>query len=183
MLLCLATVALAADPITFRGAYIGQPVSDYVDCSSGKAKALKEGYRTRGKLCAGGHGIVFHTKMAGLFDPKDSGEWLESDNGKIIRIKIFIPKEDDWEKVRYDLTQKLGDPVSEVPDVYQNGLGARWEFNKGFWMKGDVVAFAGIKVMPIHRVFGSGPATSGIEITITDPVHAKLPSTTPSTLD
>lgn len=183
---CLAGAMLAADNITFRGAYIGQPISDYVDCSSGKAKALKEGYKTHGKICDGS-GYIFHTQIKGLLYPKASGEALQAENGKIARIRIYVPN-DDWEKVRYDLSQKLGEPVSEVPDVYQNGFGARWEFNKGFWVKGDVVASAGVKVSAIGSTavrdpFTNQPTTEGIEINITDSKHAKLPSTTPSTLD
>lgn len=181
IMMCLATAALAADQLTFRGAYIGEPVSDFVDCSSGKAKTLKEGYRTHGKVCDG-RGYIFHTKVKGLLDPKTSGEAMVTESGKITRIRIFVPNE-DWEKVRYDLTQKMGDPVSEVPDVYQNALGGRWEFNQGFWANGNIVAFAGIKVLPVRKAFGNGPATDGIEINIMDAQHAKLPNTTPSTLD
>lgn len=181
--LAMLGASFAADHMMFRGAYVGQPLSDFVDCSSGKAKATKEGYRTHGGICEGKRGSVFHTRVAGILDPKTSGESFDIEGGKIIRIRIFIPREDEWEKVRYDLTQKLGEPISEIPDVYQNGLGARWEFNHGFWLKQDVVAYAGIRVVPVRKAFGSGPATDGIEIQITDSEHAKLPSTTPSTLD
>lgn len=183
VILCLACTAFAADPITFRGAFIGEPLSDYVDCSSGKAKSLKEGFKTHGKICEGKRGSVYHTQTKGVLDPKTAGESFDIENEKIIRIRIYVPREDDWEKVRYDLTQKLGNPVSEIPDVYQNGFGARWEFNQGFWVKENIVAYAGIKALPVQKVFGSGPATAGIEINITDADHAKLPSTTPSILD
>lgn len=181
-LLLLATAAWAADPIIFRGAYIGQPISDFVDCSSGKAKPLKDGYKTRGNICEGRHGYIFHTQIKGLLNPRESGERLEAEDRKLEKITILIPNE-DWDKVSYDLTQKLGNPVSEVPDVYQNNFGARWEFNKGFWIKEDIVAYAGIKVLPVQKPFSSQPATDGIEIKITDAKHAKLPATRPSTLD
>ena len=181
LVLVLVVTSVAADQVTFRGVYIGEPISNIVACSSGKAKAQK-GYRVRGNICDGQHGYIFHTQVKGILNPKESGEWFESEGGKVIRIRIFVPNE-DWDKIRYDLTQKLGSPSSEVPAVYQNGFGARWEFNQGFWIKEDLVAYAGIKVLPVRRVFGSGPATDGIEINITDTQHAKLPSSRPSTLD
>jgi hypothetical protein len=106
---------------------------------------------------------------------------------KLFQIKIIIPN-DDWEKVRYDLTEKLGDPLSDAPTVYQNGFGARWEFDKGFWVKGDIVAAAGVKVLniggaAIHKPFSNQPDTAGIEITIMSAERAKLPSITPNSLD
>jgi hypothetical protein len=56
------------------------------------------------------------------------------------------------------------------------------EYDRGFWVKGDTVAYAGIKVSniggeAINRPFSHTPDTEGIEITITDAEHAKLPST------
>lgn len=182
----LSTLLYAQEPVKFRGAYIGQPLSDYADCSSGKPKVPK-GYRTHGKLCDGSHGYVFHTKVVGHLDPKDSGESFEFDQSKIVRIKIMVPNE-DWEKVRYDLSQKMGEPRSEVPESYQNLYGAKWEFNQGLWVKGDTVAAAGIKVMKlfgstITDPFSNKPSTEGIEINITNAKRAGLPETRPNSLD
>jgi hypothetical protein len=60
-------------------------------------------------------------------------------------------------------------PTSEVPQVYQNGFGARWEYDQGFWVKDNIVVCAGIQVLAgIEKAFGPGPATEGIQITITD---------------
>ena len=187
MLLVVVGCAFAQEPVKFRGAWIGQPLSDYVDCSSGKAKKLLHDYRTHGNICAGKRGIVFHTKTKGFMDPKTEGESYIFEDAKLVRITLLIPNE-DWEKVKYDLSQKLGPPTSEVPEVYQNGFGARWEFSQGFWVKGDTVVVAGINVehaggIAIPRALGNSPATSGIQVTITDAQHAKLPSTTPSTID
>ena len=187
VLLCLAGAALAADQITFRGAYIGQPMSDWVDCSSGKPKAVKEGYKTHGKICQGKLGAVSrlkgHTRMLTGNGVAFEGEEFFIEEGKISRIKIFVPDEREWEKVKYDLTQKLGPPSSDVPQVYQNGFGARWEYDQGFWVHDNTVAYAGIKVRGTSQVFSDAPSTEGIEINITDTVHAKLPATRPSTLD
>ena len=109
------------------------------------------------------------------------------ESGKLVVIKIMIPN-DDWDKVKYDLTQKIGDPLSEAPTVYQNGFGAKWEYGKGFWVKGDVVAAAGVRVEhlgneAIKNPFTNQPDTQGIEITIMSAERAKLPSTTPNSLD
>jgi hypothetical protein len=109
--------------ITFRGAYIGQPVTDFVKCD-GKPKAINEGYRTHGKSCDAQHFLIFHTKTKGHLDPKTEGESFRFDNGKLTKIIILIPN-NDWDKVRFDLTQKLGEPLSEVPQMFQNGFGAR----------------------------------------------------------
>ncbi|HEY4054256.1 MAG TPA: hypothetical protein VGL74_10950 [Terriglobales bacterium] len=180
------SVAQSPEPIKFRGAYIGEPLPDFVNCDSGKAKAIKDGYKTHGKLCQGEKGSVW--RLHGHFaNAKREGETFTFDNRTLIRITIMIPN-DDWEKVKYDLTQKLGEPQSEVPDVYQNGFGARWEFNQGFWLKDSTVAYAGIKVLniggrAIDKPFSNQPDTQGIEITITDSVHAKLPDTTTNSLD
>jgi hypothetical protein len=188
MLLCLATVTLAADQITFRGAYIGQPLSDYIDCSTGKAKPIKESYKPHGKLCEGKPGTVsrikYHARILSGNGGADEGEMFLFEDRKIARIKIFVPDESEWEKVKYDLTQKLGSPSSDVPQIFQNGFGARWEYDQGFWVNGNTVAYAGIKVSTFgHRLFSNAPMTEGIEVNITDAQHAKLPSTTPSTLD
>jgi hypothetical protein len=187
VMMLLVSVAIAQEPVKFRGAYLGQPLSDYVDCSGGKAKKLESGYRTHGAVCDGKRGIVFHVKTKGFMEPKTEGEVLRFEGQKLVEIKILVPNE-DWEKVHYDLTQKLGPPTSEVPQVYQNGFGARWEFEQGFWSSGNLVAFAHIRVLtlfgePVRRPIGNGPAPQGIEVTITDVARAKLPSTTPSTMD
>jgi len=68
MLLVVVGCAFAQEPVKFRGAWIGQPLSDYVDCSSGKAKKLLPQYRTHGNICAGKRGLVFHTKTKGFMD-------------------------------------------------------------------------------------------------------------------
>ena len=53
-----------------------------------------------------------------------------------------------------------------------------------FWVKDNIVVYAGIRVLAgIEKAFGPGLATEGIQITITDAEHAKLPETRPSTLD
>lgn len=175
------------EPIKFRGAFVGESLSDFVDCGSGKGKVLKEGYKSHGKLCEGKKGVVFHTKTKGFMDPKTDSQALMFEDRKLFRITIFVPNE-DWEKVRYDINDKMGQPASEVPQAFQNGFGARWEYNQGFWSNGNTVVFAGIKVLTIggeaiRSPFSNQPATRGIEVTITDAEHAKLPSTSPNTMD
>jgi hypothetical protein len=128
LVLMMCACAFAEEPIKFRGAWIGKPLSDYVDCSSGKAKKLVREYRTHGNLCAGS-GFVFHTKTKGFMDPKTEGESFIFEDAKLVRITLLIANE-DWEKVRYDLTEKLGEPVSEVPQVFQSEFGARWEYDQ-----------------------------------------------------
>jgi len=187
LLSCLAATAQSTDPIKFRGAYVGEPLSDFVNCDSGKGSVTKEGYKMHGKLCQGEKGSVYRMHMHGFLTTKDEGEIFMFENRSLFKIKIMIPN-NDWEKVKYDLSQKLGEPQSEVPEVYQNGFGARWEFNQGFWLKDSTVAYAGIKVAnvggrAINSPFSHQPETQGIEITITDAVHAKLPSTTSNSLD
>lgn len=189
ILLLFVPVAFAEDSIKFRGAYIGQPVSDWVDCSSRKAKSVVDGFKVHGKICEGGKGAISHLKghqhfMAG---PTEEGEIFFVENRKITTIKIMIPN-NDWDKVKYDLTQKLGEPLSEAPTVYQNGFGARWEYGKGFWVKGNVVAAAGVKVahlgnQAINGLGSNTPETEGIEITIMSAERAKLPSAAPNSLD
>jgi hypothetical protein len=186
--LCVVGYAQQTELLKFRGAYVGQPISDYVDCSSRHAKTLQEGWKTHGDICRGKRGWIFHTKgkLVGLV-PKLEGESFVIENEKIATIKLYVPNE-DWEKVRYDLIQKMGQPASEVPEVYQNGFGARWEFSRGFWSTGNVVVAAGVKVESVGGVamsgpFSNAPQTRGIEVTITDAEHAKLPSTRPSTVD
>ena len=119
--------------------------------------------------------------------PKLEGEGFAFENGKLFRITIYIPNQ-DWDKVRFDLTEKLGEPVKEVPQVFQNAFGARYEYEQGFWQKGDIVAFGKIKVSTlgneaIKNPFTNLPDTEGIEVTITDAEHAKLPSASPNSLD
>lgn len=176
------------EPLRFRGAYIGEPLADFADCSSGKAKSLKDGYKTHGKLCDGNSGSVgrlkLHTRMLSGNGSSEEGEVFFFEGGKLIRIKIYIPDEGEWEKVKYDLTQKLGPPSAEAPQVYQNGFGAHWEYDQGFWLHGNTVAYAGVKVSNFgHKLYSNAPMTEGIELTITDAASAKLPSKTPSTLD
>jgi hypothetical protein len=188
VLMLLVTVAFAQEPIKFRGAFIGEPLSDFVDCASGKGKLLREGYKTHGKLCEGKKGIVFHTKTKGFMDPKTEGESLLFEDRNLIEIRILVPNENDRQKVRYDLIEKLGPPASELPKVYQNGFGARWEFERGFWSSGNLVVFAEIRVVtlfgsPVKRALGDAPATNGIEVTIMDAERAKLPSTSPNSMD
>lgn len=190
----LSVAALSQDrpakdqPIKFRGAYIGEPLSDFVDCSARKPASLKEGFKVHGKPCDGRKGMIWHVKVRGFMNAKDEGEIFYIENQKLAEIKILISN-DDWEKVRYDLTAKLGEPLSEAPDIYQNAFGARWEFDRGFWVKGDIVAAAGIKVLtgigggPISEPWSNRPATEGIEVKIMSAEHAKLPNTQPNSLD
>src|ERR1700747_1151994 len=128
--LCSSCAALAqpTEPITFRGGYLGQPLSDYVDCSA-KPKVLKEGYKIHGKVCEGKLGIVYREKSSFWSPLKSDGELFTFQDKKLVRITIHIPNE-DWQKVKYDLTEKLGQSASEVPEVYQNGFGARWEYEQ-----------------------------------------------------
>lgn len=182
LVLLLSGFALSQnEPIKFRGAYIGEPVAELVDCSSHKPKSLKDGYKVSGKVCEGKPGVVSRIKFSNLLSMREEGESFLFADKKLYRIVIFIPH-DDWEKVKYDLTEKLGNPVSEIPDVYQNGFGARWEFSQGMWIKDDLVAVAGTKV-DTAPVFGNRPTSEGIQVSVTDKVHAKLPSTRPNSLD
>jgi hypothetical protein len=190
----LAAIAFAQDqpakdqPIKFRGAYIGEPVSDFVDCSTKKPTSSKEGFKVHGKPCDGRKGMIRHVKVHGMLNPKDNGEIFYIENQKVAEIKVLIGN-DDWDKIRYDLTEKLGNPLSEAPEVYQNGFGARWEFNQGFWVKGDIVAAAGIKVLttpggsPVREPWSDRIATQGIEVRIMSAERAKLPNTQPNSLD
>lgn len=192
LLFASCSFAQLSEPIKFRGAYMGEPLSDFVDCSHGKAKSLREGYKTHGKLCELATGTVsrIKSKGGGLLNPsafKFDGESFGFIDGKLFTIIVYVPN-DDWAKIKYDLSEKLGSPISEVPEVFQNSFGARWEYNQGFWQKGDIVAFAGINV----ETFGGQamtdpwthtPMTRGIQLRITDSVHAKLPSTTANSLD
>jgi hypothetical protein len=187
LLLALAPLTLAQEaPVTFRGAHIGQSVTDFVNCS-GKPKAITEGYKTRGKSCDAPRFFLYHGKSKGFLEPKYEGESFQFENGKLAKILILIPN-DDWAKVRYDLTQKLGEPVSEVPRTFQNGFGARWEYNQGFWRKGDLVAVAGIKVAEIGGVamrgfMSNAPSTEGIQITIESAESAGTPDTAANSLN
>jgi hypothetical protein len=191
-LVFLLAVALQGEsqaPIKFRGAYIGQSVADYVDCSGSKPRKLKESYRLNGKLCQGGQGRVFSTKSKGLMHPTTYGEILLFENRAVVEIKILIA-DDEWEKVKYDLTQKMGEPSIEQPQVFQNGFGARWEFGQAVWQKDNLVALARVRVItmagravPRSPFSGPGPQTEGVEVIIMDAVRAELPSTKASILD
>jgi hypothetical protein len=182
------------EPIRFRGAYVGQPLSELVDCSQKKPRVLIDGYKVHGKVCDGERGVIARLKghsrvLRGMVQSlSDShsyigtsfeGEEFFLDKSRVVRIRISFAEESQWEKVKYDLTQKLGPPSSEVPQVYQNGFGARWEYDQGFWVNGDIVAYAGVKTSGV----GSHVITEGIQLNITDTVTAKMPWTTQSTLD
>src|SRR2546421_7923612 len=163
-----AAFAQQSEPIKFRAAWIGQPISDYADCSSGKGKSLRDGYKLHGKPCTG-LGSVFRTKMKHFMSSTMQGEGFAFENGKLFRIMIYIPNE-DWDKVRFDLTEKLGEPAKELPQVFQNAFGAHYEYEQGFWQKGSIVAFAKIKVatlgnQAIRNPFTNRPDTEGIEVT------------------
>jgi hypothetical protein len=186
-------VAAPTQEVKFRGAYLGQPLSDYVDCTSRKAKANAAGYRLYGHLCDGKRGQVVHTKSKGLLSTQEDGEILWFDNRSLVNIQIEVPNA-DWEKVKFDLTKKMGEPLSTVPDVYQNGFGARWKFDHGFWRRGDVVAVAGMKVRDGYcggmldvlsqtRSQASQPCSDAIEINITTAQRAGTPDTKPNSLD
>ena len=180
------TDSSSLQPIKFRGAYIGEPVAELVDCS-GKPKALVDGYKVSGKVCDGGKGSVHRVKNRAKLGVREDGEIFFLESGKVVTIKVLVPN-DDWDKVKYDLSQKLGEPSSEAPTVYQNGFGARWEYGKGFWVKDGIVAAAGVKVshlggQAINNPFTNQPDTQGIEITIMSAERAKVPNTTPNSLD
>lgn len=183
LLICAAAFAFGQNqPVKFRGAYLGQPLSDYADCSSGKAKALEKGWKTHGDICHGKLGLVYRVKVRGIFNAKSDSEVLRFENEEITNIQIDIPN-DDWEKIRFDLTSKLGEPLSEVPQVYQNLFGARWEFNRGVWRKGDLVAFAEVEAAPDGACLRNSPCTTGIRVTIMSAEKAEMPDTKPNSLD
>jgi hypothetical protein len=170
-----------SEPIKFRGAYIGEALADFVDCSRHQQKSLKEGYKVSGKVCEGKPGAVGRVKFSSFLTMREEGENFLFRDKILYRIVIWVSN-DDWEKVKYDLTQKLGEPVTQMPDVYQNGFGARWEFSQGMWIKDDLVAVAGMQV-DTTPVFSNHPVSKGIQISITDKTHAKLPSTRLNSLD
>lgn len=193
VLLCssLSCAAQSSEPVKFRGAYIGEPLSDFVNCSHGKPRSIKDGYKTHGKLCESGTGTVSRIKgKTNWIDPsafKLDGESFGFVDGKLCAIVIEVPNE-DWLKLKYDLTEKLGEAISQVPEIFQNAFGARWEYNQGFWQKADIVAFAGIQVDTLGNKatidpWSHTPITHGIEVRITDAAHAKLPSTRANSLD
>lgn len=111
-------------------------------------------------------------------------------DSKLAVITILVA-DNDWDKVRDDLNEKLGPAAKEVPQVYQNAFGARWEYGSAFWQAANLVVFAREKVNSVGGVarpglFSNSPETSGIEITITDSDHAKrmkLPSGAANSLD
>jgi hypothetical protein len=190
VLVLLVSFAFAQEPVKFRGAFVGEPLSDFVDCSSSKGKLLKEGYKSHGKLCEGKSGSISRLKNRALLGVTMDGEVFGFNESKVVAIMIFVPN-DNWEKVRDDLTEKLGPPSKEMPQVYQNGFGAHWEYGQGFWQTANLVAFAKVKVanlggVAINRPFSHTPETEGIEVTITDPEYAKkgkLLSASPNTMD
>ena len=108
--LIYACTTSAAEPIKFRGAYVGQPLSDFVNCDGTKGKALRPDYKVHGKLCQGGKGTVGKMKTHGFLVQKLECEEFLFDNLKLSQITICVPN-DDWDKIRYDLTEKLGEPV------------------------------------------------------------------------
>lgn len=185
-LLILSSVSFAQEPIKFRGAYIGESLGDFLDCSQSKPALLKDGYKVHGKLCEGKKGSIYRMR-GGMLSNREEGEIFMFENRALFRILISIPN-DDWDKVRYDLTEKMGEPKSEIPTVYQNAFGAHWEYGKGFWEKNDTVAFAGVKVahmgtQAINSPWTHQPQTEGIQITVTDSAHAKLPESSANSLD
>jgi len=81
----------SAQPIKFRGAYIGEPVSDLVDCSSGKPKVLREEYKAHGK-CGTRMALTRMKSKAHFMGPvTDDGEVFLFEEGKLAQIKIFTP--------------------------------------------------------------------------------------------
>ncbi len=190
LILLLTGFVFGQEPIRFRGAYIGESLSDFVDCSSGKAKALKDGYKSHGKLCEKGMGSISRLKNRAILGVKEEGEVFGFNESKLIAIQIFVANE-DWDQVRDDLTGKLGMPVKDIPQVYQNLFGARWEYGQGFWQSGEVLAFAHVKVAElggraINQPFTNNPETEGIEITITNlevARHLRLLGPSRNTLD
>src|SRR5205823_13623728 len=95
----------SADPIRFRGAYIGEPLSDFVGCDDTKGKSLKTDYKVHGKVCEDKPGAVYRWKTKVFLDSKEEGEAFLFENAKLFRITIHVAN-DDWDKVRYDLIQK-----------------------------------------------------------------------------
>lgn len=126
LLVCCCPL-FAQELIRFRGAYIGKPLSDFADCSSGKAKVVKDGYKAHGKICEGKAGAISRLKNKALLGVVFEGESFTFIDSRIAAITIFVSNQ-DWQKVRDDLTEKLGAPSGEVPQVYQNGFGAHWEY-------------------------------------------------------
>jgi len=86
-----------SEPIKFRGAYIGEPLSDYMDCSDSKGKLLRDGYKVHGKLCEGQKGSISNVKSKGGFmkESKLEGEAFLFEGSKLVRIVIQVPN-DDW---------------------------------------------------------------------------------------
>jgi hypothetical protein len=174
----------AQEPIRFRGAYVGESLSDFVDCSSHKPKVIKEGYKIYGKLCEGKPGAISRIKNRAVLSVALDGESFGFNESRLGSITIFVP-DADWEQVRDDLTAKMGAPLKEVPQVYQNGFGAHWEYGQGFWQTDDLVAFAKVNVaslggVAVNRPFSSVPQTEGIEIRIMGPEMAKRAKFLPS---
>jgi hypothetical protein len=141
-------------------------------------------------LCEGKSGSISKLKNRAFLGVALDGEVFGFNESRVVTIVILVPN-NDWEKVRDDVTEKLGPPSKEMPQVYQNGFGAHWEYGQGFWQTANLVAFAKIKVanlggVAINRPFSNNPETEDIEVTIMDPEYAKhvnLSSTSPNSMD
>lgn len=134
-LLCTTVLGQGTQPPKFHGAYLGQPASDYIDCSTGKTmEKWSAGTKGRGRdICDGKVGVIARSKKIDVLRKYDLDRLFFS-GSKVTSIMITMHSE-KFDVVVADMATKLGrKPDSTDPSTFQNAYGAKWSFNKAMWL-------------------------------------------------
>jgi hypothetical protein len=141
-------------------------------------------FHLHGKLCEEGRGRIENMKhkSRGFLDAlnenktvkkanSEDGMEIKFENGKIDSIRIQLPEEAEWENLAADITAKLGKPVDQHGQTFQNKFGARWEFPLSTWEKDGVIATALVEAKT--EFDGKAITTAGIKVFITSSAKYK----------
>ena len=170
-----------SQPIKFRGAYIGEPLADFVTCPGNKP--IDPAFKVHGNLCEEGKGRIenMKSKSRGFMDAmtkKTVQKTLSHDgveitvvDGKIDAIRIQLPEETDWDNLAADITAKLGKPIDQRGRSFQNKFGAHYDFPLSIWKRDGVIATAGVDAKAEFN--GDSITTAGIKVFITSSAKYK----------
>jgi len=192
-----------SQPFKLKGVYIGQSVEEYLATAPAKARfALFDlNNCSRASKKTGEIAGPSDQELCQQFARARTGEKISIrllytlpgetsfENGKVTDFSyVVVPDLDQsspWEKVLYDIKNKLGNPTDSKPIIMQNGFGATFSYESAIWRLHDPTGehYLFGREAPLE---GADAATKIVLITLTSKnaaQHEKELQNKPSTID
>jgi hypothetical protein len=184
----------SSQPLKIKGVFLGQPVTDFLENSEAKDRFAQfdttrcsKAKRSDRNICETLARAAAGEKVTFSLMPELPGS-TTFDHGVVVEhVQLILGTISDglngpFDKVLYDLKQRLGVPKDTTPIVMQNGFGATFSYRSASWMIGDP-AHSEFVVATEHRL------DDGLKVVLvslsnrTENDHQKELAQRPSTID